>query len=185
MPVHRFVRWPVTRYWLAEGWAPLLMRNKIYHTNPIGSSSESQRLYARFMKECNVTSMLSEEPFLSRSGRQQFLSEYASVGASAVVTWFEDSERPSTLEGEAELKKASSFQHYHSSGRVHRSRSRRGTRAKDNSTSPSTSGSSSCSSSSSSRGSSSSSSSQHEKKNEHQSQKQDTVASVRKRVRDT
>lgn len=72
-----------------------------------------QNLYQYFKNESNITSDSSMAQPGSRSGHSNSLSKYVSVGTSAAVMWFEASERPSTIEQEDDLKRASSFVPYH------------------------------------------------------------------------
>ena len=72
-----------------------------------------QNLYHYFKNQSNVTSDFTMPLPGSRFGHSNLLSQYISVGASAMVVWFEASQRPSTVEQEYELKKVSSFAPYH------------------------------------------------------------------------
>ena len=52
-----------------------------------------------------------------RGNRQRLLNEYITVGGGAPVVWFEDKDRPKTVEEENKLKSLSSFAPYHAQKR--------------------------------------------------------------------
>lgn len=71
-------------------------------------------MYEHFNKEGNISAerlhlKIKGNP---RAKRQRLLSEYITLGSNANVVWFEDENRPKTIQEENRLKQLSSFEPY-------------------------------------------------------------------------
>ena len=65
--------------------------------------------------QSNISHIKEREKAYINSRRQPYLSQYVVLGGNAHVVWYEDNDRPTSLEEEEKLKRFSSFPYYSTS----------------------------------------------------------------------